>query len=120
MIKNATTADMKPMVEVVNELTKKGYIENYKITGGALAAGEGKKTFKPEDISVINFYRFEGASDPADNAILYAIETKSGEKGMLVDAYGPYSDGKITGFMKKVEDINKENAVAGSEGHQKT
>lgn len=114
MIKNATTADMKPMVEVVNELTTKGYSENYKITAGGLTAGEGKNTFKPGDISVINFFRFEGASDPADNAIVYAIETKSGEKGMLVDAYGTYSDEKINRFMKQVEDMHKENAVAGS------
>lgn len=111
MIKNATTADMKPMTEVVNGLTLKGYDETFKITNAGLVAGEHKKVFKPEDISVVDFYRFEGASDPADNAIVYAIETKSGEKGTLIDAYGAYADEKINQFMQEVEDMHKEAAV---------
>lgn len=114
MIKNATTSDMKPMVEIVNELTTEGYSENYKIANTGLIAAEGGKSFRPDDISVVNFYRFEGASDPADNSIVYAIETKTGEKGILIDAYGPYSNEKINRFMKQVEDMHKENAVAGS------
>lgn len=112
MIKNATTADMKPMTEVVNNLTLKGYEESFKIEGTALIAAGSKKKYKPADISVLDFYRFEGASDPADNSIVYAIETTTGIKGTLVDAYGAYSDEKINRFMQEVEDIHKQTAVA--------
>ncbi len=42
-------------------------------------------------MEVVEFYRFEGASNPDDNSILYAIETSDGLKGLLVDAYGAYS-----------------------------
>jgi hypothetical protein len=38
---------------------------------------------------VIAYYRFEGASNPDDNVVLYVIETSRGEKGLLLDAYGP-------------------------------
>jgi hypothetical protein len=51
--------------------------------------------------------RFEGASDPADNTILYVIETNDGIKGTLVDAYGSYADPKVTTFMEEVAEINK-------------
>lgn len=43
-------------------------------------------------------YRFEGNTNPDDNAILYAIETARGEKGLLLDAYGVYA-GEISREM---------------------
>ena len=55
----------------------------------------------------MNFYRFEGESDPDDNAILYIIETNDGTKGTLVDAYGVYNDSRVSQFMKAVETIQK-------------
>jgi hypothetical protein len=58
-------------------------------------------------VHVVDFFRFEGESDPADNSILYAIETDDGKKGILSDAYGPYADINVTKFMKQVEDITK-------------
>jgi hypothetical protein len=63
--------------------------------------------YKPEEVKIKNFYRFEGESDPADNTILYAIETTSGERGTLTDAYGPYSDSHVAKFIQDVEDIEK-------------
>ena len=71
-----------------------------------LALSTGKK-YSPDKVEIVNFFRFEGASDPADNAILYAIKTKDGTKGTLTDAYGPYADPHISKFMKQVEDISK-------------
>ena len=31
-------------------------------------------------------------TDPGDSTVLYVIEAKNGNKGILTDAYGPYSD----------------------------
>ena len=53
------------------------------------------------------FFRFEGDSDPADNSILYVVETNDGTKGTLIDAYGPYADPKVSKFMQQVDDIQK-------------
>ncbi|MBD0368348.1 MAG: hypothetical protein ICV53_19865, partial [Flavisolibacter sp.] len=65
-----------------------------------------KKKYKPKDVKAVNFYRFEGISDPDDMSILYAIETCDGRKGTLIDAYGNYSDDDTGAFMQEV-DINK-------------
>jgi hypothetical protein len=64
---------------------------------------ESAKVYKPEDLLIVNFYRYEGISDPEDNSILYVIETRDGAKGTLVDAYGAYSDPLIEKFMKQVK-----------------
>jgi hypothetical protein len=99
--------DMKTLVSCINSLVAEGFTEDYKVNDKGLKALKTEKIYKPEEVKVVNFYRFEGSSDPADNTILYAIETSDGEKGTLVDAYGPYSDTRVTAFMKQVEEIQK-------------
>ncbi|MBN8857933.1 MAG: phosphoribosylpyrophosphate synthetase [Sphingobacteriales bacterium] len=112
MIRNATTEDMKTLTVCLNKLMSEGYNIDFKVAekGEELTALQTEKNYRPGEIHVVNFYRFEGASDPADNSILYAIETNDGAKGTLVDAFGPYADRKVEDFMKAVEDISKKNA----------
>lgn len=47
--------------------------------------------------------RFEGGSDPDDASIVYAIETRSGTKGLLVDAFGPYANPEVGRLLETVE-----------------
>jgi hypothetical protein len=98
---------MKTLADCLNKLVLDGYTENFKVSEVGLLSLEHEKMYKPEQIQVNNFFRFEGISDPADNSILYAIETNDGIKGTLTDAYGPYADPNVSKFMKEVEDITK-------------
>lgn len=105
---NDKVTEMNSMAMVMNKAVRNGYTEQFKVgSRGFHAAEEGSQAYPPEQISVINFYRFEGESDPADNAIMYVVETSDGKKGTLVDAYGPYADPKVSAFMQQVEDIQK-------------
>src|SRR4051812_18595963 len=99
--------DMKTLVSCLNSLVRNGFEEHFKVTDHGLKALRTGKYYTPEQVTIANFYRFEGDSDPADNSILYAIETKDGLRGTLVDAFGPYADTKVTNFMTEVEKINK-------------
>jgi hypothetical protein len=107
MEKNATTADMKTLATCVNKLVLDGYTEDFKASENGLLSLKNEKIYSPEEVRIVNFFRFEGASDPADNSILYAIETNDGVKGTLVDAYGPYADTKVNKFIEQVEGITK-------------
>jgi hypothetical protein len=104
--------EMKTLASCLNKITQDGYVENFKVTDeGQLRSLETEKIYKPEDVHIINFFRFEGASDPSDSAILYVIETDDGAKGSLTDAYGMYADPNIDKFIKEVEDISKKHAA---------
>lgn len=107
MVKNATTSDMSTLAGCHAKLLRDGYTEDFKAAEAGLLSLKEEKIFTPEDIKDVNFYRFEGASDPADNSILYAIETSDGVKGTLVDAYGPYADVRVDQFMQQVESLHK-------------
>ena len=100
-------SEMKTLVSCINSLVRSGFTEDFKVTGSQMKALKRERNYKPEEVKILNFYRFEGDSDPADNSILYAIETSDGNRGTLVDAYGPYADSKITTFMGQIDEINK-------------
>jgi hypothetical protein len=94
---------MRDLSQTLNKMLQQGYTLNFKATEEGLECLETSKVYQPESLLVVNFYRFEGISDPSDNSILYIIETNDGMKGTLVDAYGAYSDPLVEKFMKKVK-----------------
>jgi hypothetical protein len=104
--------DMKTLAFCLNKIVEDGYSENFKVIGEGLQSLETGKIYHPDQIHIVNFFRFEGASDPSDSAILYVIETTDGAKGSLTDAYGMYADPDIDKFIKEVENITKKDATA--------
>jgi hypothetical protein len=103
--------EMKTLASCLNKITKDGYLENFKVAENGLQSLETEKIYKPDQIHIVNFFRFEGASDPSDSAILYVIETDDGAKGSLTDAYGMYADPNIDKFIKEVENISKKHTT---------
>lgn len=99
--------EMKSLVSCTNMLLAEGFNTQFKAIDKGLKSLSTEKIFKPDEVKIVNFYRFEGESDPADSSILYAIETTDGEKGTLTDSYGPYSDTNVTKFIQQVEEIHK-------------
>jgi hypothetical protein len=92
---------------VVEELNHRGYTEHFKAVDGELEAlGTGQR-FDPKDLAIRGYYRFEGTSDPDDMAIAYAIETRNGVRGILVDAFGVYADPTISEVLKNVPILGK-------------
>ena len=106
MEQQSTSGTMNTLAGCVNKLVADGYTGNFKVDEQGLLSESGKH-YKPDHVHIKNFFRFEGASDPADNSILYAIELNDGTKGTLMDAYGSYNDPLIGKFIKQVEDIEK-------------
>ena len=77
---------------VLADLARRGYTESFEVAGNGLHSIAGGKTFRPDELTIRDFYRFEGVSDPDDMSIVYAIEARDGTRGTLVDAFGVYSD----------------------------
>jgi hypothetical protein len=111
MTNTSNPDDMKTLASCLNKIVKDGYKENFKIMeDGLLQSLETEKIYRPDQIHIVNFYRFEGVSDPSDSAILYIIETDDDTKGSLTDAYGMYANPEMDKFIKEVEKISKKHA----------
>lgn len=101
------TLQMPTLLEITNKAIQDGYTENFKVVSEGLTSGKEEKFYTPQEVSIANFHRFEGYSNPEDNAVIYFIETNDGLKGLLIDAYGAYADAKQSNFIHDVEDMQK-------------
>jgi hypothetical protein len=99
---NAKSPFLKSMVTCLSKVVNDGFKEDFKATSGGLRSLSTDKLYTPDQVRVINFFRFEGFSDPDDNAVLYLLETSDGLKGTLVDAYGTYADPLVFQFFTDV------------------
>ena len=104
---NEKVTYMTDLQKLLNKLDSEGYTEQYKVEDGKLHSLTSEKYYLPEDVKAVNFYRFEGPSDPDDMSICYVIETQDGLKGTLIDAYGVYADEQTGEFMQSVEIFKK-------------
>lgn len=87
----------------IQDLQRQGYTEDFNLCDAGLEHKHKKRIHAATELNVIKFYRFEGASNPADNTILYVIETTSGDKGLLVDAYGMYAGNVPRELIEKLK-----------------
>lgn len=91
------------MVEAIEDLKKRGYTHNFNVnSSGKLTDGENSQTYLPSSVELHELHRFEGATNPSDMSILYAVETDDGEKGTVVDAFGVDGSETVSKFMNHV------------------
>jgi hypothetical protein len=84
------------------DLAARGFTDEFAVAGDGLRATGAVRTFRAEDLTIREFHRFEGVSDPDDMSIVYAIESRDGTRGTLVDAFGVYSSPSVTRVLERV------------------
>jgi hypothetical protein len=89
--------------EAINDLqANNGYTYDFNLKPECLQCASLKLEIQPEDFKIDKAYRFEGMSSTGDNSVLYAISSKNGIKGLLVDAYGVYAENISEAMRKKL------------------
>jgi hypothetical protein len=88
-----TTYKYQTIAEAVNELIKRGYAVDFNLDKNLEAFSQG--TYDAADFEIVEVHRYEGESDPGDEAVVYAIESGSGIKGILVAGYGMSSGRRV-------------------------
>src|SRR5882757_5233598 len=80
------------MTEAVEGLKKRGFSIDFNLEPDCISCPATPLSLRPSEFEITEVYRFEGASDPADEAIVYAIESSDGRKGVLVNGFGISAD----------------------------
>ena len=88
------------ITEAITQLHKQGYTLDFDLKEDKLTA-DGKE-YSADEFEIADLYRYEGASDPADEATVYALVSKSGLKGLLVSGYGVSSDSASEETLKQL------------------
>lgn len=89
--------------EAVNDLGKRGYSHDFKLGGNAITCEALDLQLEPEKFKIDEHYRFEGASNPGDNSVVYAISSDDGIKGVIIDAYGVYAESLSFEMLEKLK-----------------
>jgi hypothetical protein len=76
----------------IQALQRKGYTQDFNLHPEWIECPPLKLRLAPEEFHVDEVHRFEGMTNPDDSAVLFAISSSSGIKGLLVDAYGVYAE----------------------------
>jgi hypothetical protein len=84
--------DYKTVSEAITGLKKRGYTIDFNIGFDGVQSHESAISLPPNRFVITEVYRFEGQTDPDDQAVVYAIESNDGHKGSMVDGYGISSD----------------------------
>jgi hypothetical protein len=87
----------------LDDLKDRGFTRDFNIAFNKLECSVTQQCLNPEQFEIVEHYRFEGTSDPGDEAVVYAVQEKSGGmKGTLVSAYGAYSDSISEEMIQKL------------------
>ncbi|GAA4752208.1 phosphoribosylpyrophosphate synthetase [Flavisolibacter ginsenosidimutans] len=85
----------------IDDLRKRGFTTDFNLDENCLVCGE--QQFNADQFEIHEVYRFEGASDPGDESVVYGIESNNGVKGVLVDGYGYSSSPKNAAIIQKLK-----------------
>ncbi|MBS1916959.1 MAG: phosphoribosylpyrophosphate synthetase [Bacteroidetes bacterium] len=80
------------VTQAVNGLKQRGYTIDFNLENENIVCHKTPITLAPSEFEIEEVYRFEGNSDPADEAVVYAIASKHGHKGVLVNGFGISAD----------------------------
>jgi len=89
--------------EASESLRKQGYTVNFRVNENEKLVDDKGHEFEASQVKLEAFHRFEGMTNPADSSILYAVKTKTGLKGTVVDSYGADGSEVTSNFMNKVD-----------------
>ena len=85
----------------LEKLREKGYTIDFNLKENCIKCATGK--FNADEFEIVDVYRYEGNSDPGDEASVYAIESGNGIKGVLVTGYGVDADPVSADILKKLK-----------------
>jgi len=80
--------------KALDQLNEKGFTCDFNLNSNSDMI---KKN--PEKFEIVHVYRYEGDSDPGDEAVVYGIKSTSGKKGVYVAGFSADSDQETAKFL---------------------
>jgi hypothetical protein len=91
------------VVEALAGLKSKGFTLDFNVNFDKITCTEKNLQLNPDEFEIKEYYRFEGDTNPGDEDIVLAIESRDGLiRGCITSAYGTYADGTSAEMIKKL------------------
>ncbi len=81
------------VTEALTALKLRGFTLDFNLSFDQLICDDADACLSPSEFEIVETYRFEGDTNPADQDVVYALESTDGKlKGVFSMAYGVYAD----------------------------
>lgn len=94
--------EFSTVAEALDSLADRGFVEELEPAGDRVRSRQTGITFASDEMMIVEVHRFEGHTDPQDMSVVYAIETKSGVRGVIVDAFGAYGSAEVGEALRMI------------------
>lgn len=106
-MENTENSDkMTTLSQVMQTLSERGIKREFRMNENCEMKFENSdKVYQPSELVILKTYRFEGDSNPDDNAVLYVLKDGAGNRGMIIDSYGAdsnYPGEKFDEFLRNI------------------
>ncbi|HEV8296689.1 MAG TPA: hypothetical protein VGQ20_05330 [Acidimicrobiales bacterium] len=91
------------VTEAIRLLERDGYRSDFSIDTLTVRCAECDHAHEAVQLRVLRTFRFEGVTDPADEAIVLGVECAAcGVRGIVVSAYGPDADPQLIALLDRL------------------
>ena len=91
------------VVAALTGLKSRGYTLDFNIAFDTIICDEKGICLNPNEFEITEIYRFEGDTNPDDEDVVYAVQSKDGAiKGSITSAFGIYADTVDTAMLQKL------------------
>jgi hypothetical protein len=99
-----TSTNYSNLTEAIEGLRKEGYTEDFNLLEHCIECRNGEYKIFHDEFVVDKYFRFDVESDAADQSIIYALSSeKYGLKGILINAFGIYSEPVTNEMLDKLK-----------------
>jgi hypothetical protein len=92
------------VTDAIAQLEAEGYRSDFSFTDGSVRCAACMANHEPTQIVVRHTFRFEGETDPGDEAIVLGLECPAcGVKGIVVSAYGPDASPEFVALLRQLD-----------------
>ena len=86
----------------LEELKEKGFTVDFNNQ-------EARIINSPDEFTIVHVYRYEGESDPGDEAMVFGIKSSTGEKGVFVAGASAFTDKSAAMVLNELSIKNKKD-----------
>ena len=90
------------VTKALDELLEKGFTVDFNIQ-------ENRIINSPDDFEIVHIYRYEGDSDPGDEATVFGIKSSTGEKGVFVAGLSAFTDNSAAMVLNELSIKGRKN-----------
>ena len=91
------------VTDAVAYLRTQGYTDDIELDGSTLICARSKMSYALDNVIVDHTFRFEGESDPGDEAIVLGLRYPDTDvRATLVSAFGPDADPATSEFLSRL------------------